>query len=114
MCLQVIWLLLYPKILYLVLISIAGNCLLQSNIGAKNHAIIMPDACMGATLDALVAAGFGAAGQRCTALSTVVFVGGSKSWYSPMSFSSVLMHVVIRYAYLFTFFTKYMTSITIL
>ncbi|KAM7479053.1 hypothetical protein LguiA_027266 [Lonicera macranthoides] len=52
----------------------------QSNIGAKNHAIIMPDACMGATLDALVAAGFGAAGQRCTALSTVVFVGGSKSW----------------------------------
>ncbi|KAK2983184.1 hypothetical protein RJ640_018529 [Escallonia rubra] len=35
----------------------------QSNIGAKNHAIVMPDANMGATLDALVAAGFGAAGQ---------------------------------------------------
>ncbi|KAK3009290.1 hypothetical protein RJ639_014333 [Escallonia herrerae] len=35
-----------------------------SNIGAKNHAIVMPDANMGATLDALVAAGFGAAGQR--------------------------------------------------
>ncbi|KVH93393.1 Aldehyde dehydrogenase, conserved site-containing protein [Cynara cardunculus var. scolymus] len=52
----------------------------QSNIGAKNHAIVMPDANMGATLDALAAAGFGAAGQRCSALSTVVFVGGSKSW----------------------------------
>ncbi|CAK9150946.1 unnamed protein product [Ilex paraguariensis] len=52
----------------------------QSNIGAKNHAIVMTDARMDATLNALVAAGFGAAGQRCTALSTVVFVGGSKSW----------------------------------
>ncbi|CAK9183932.1 unnamed protein product [Ilex paraguariensis] len=36
----------------------------QSNIGAKNHAIVMPDASADATLDALVAAGFGAAGQR--------------------------------------------------
>ncbi|KAJ9705582.1 hypothetical protein PVL29_003582 [Vitis rotundifolia] len=52
----------------------------QSNIGAKNHAIVMPDASMDATLNALVSAGFGAAGQRCMALSTVVFVGGSKSW----------------------------------
>ncbi|KAK7268459.1 hypothetical protein RIF29_21158 [Crotalaria pallida] len=34
-----------------------------------------------ATLNALVAAGFGAAGQRCMALSTVVFVGGSQAWY---------------------------------
>ncbi|KAJ0966233.1 hypothetical protein J5N97_027371 [Dioscorea zingiberensis] len=52
----------------------------QSNMGAKNHAIIMPDASADATLNALVAAGFGAAGQRCMALSTAVFVGGSKSW----------------------------------
>ncbi|XP_058069431.1 methylmalonate-semialdehyde dehydrogenase [acylating], mitochondrial-like [Magnolia sinica] len=52
----------------------------QSNMGAKNHAIIMPDASLDATLNALVAAGFGAAGQRCMALSTAVFVGGSKSW----------------------------------
>ncbi|KAL8188953.1 hypothetical protein R6Q57_029473 [Mikania cordata] len=52
----------------------------QSNIGAKNHAIVMPDANMGATLDALAAAGFGGAGQRCTTLNTVVFVGGSKTW----------------------------------
>ncbi|KAK6916203.1 Aldehyde dehydrogenase domain [Dillenia turbinata] len=52
----------------------------QSNMGAKNHAIVMPDANMDATLNALVAAGFGAAGQRCMALSTVVFVGGSKPW----------------------------------
>ncbi|KAF6160655.1 hypothetical protein GIB67_019595 [Kingdonia uniflora] len=52
----------------------------QSNMGAKNHAIIMPDASADATLNALVAAGFGAAGQRCMALSTVVFVGDSKRW----------------------------------
>ncbi|GMY38940.1 methylmalonate-semialdehyde dehydrogenase [acylating], mitochondrial [Fagus crenata] len=52
----------------------------QSNMGAKNHAIVMPDANVDATLNALVAAGFGAAGQRCMALSTVVFVGGLKSW----------------------------------
>ncbi|XP_026449497.1 methylmalonate-semialdehyde dehydrogenase [acylating], mitochondrial-like [Papaver somniferum] len=52
----------------------------QSNMGAKNHAIVMPDASIDATLNALVAAGFGAAGQRCMALSTVVFVGDSKPW----------------------------------
>ncbi|KAG2703952.1 hypothetical protein I3760_06G160500 [Carya illinoinensis] len=52
----------------------------QSNMGAKNHAIVMPDANVDATLNAIVAAGFGAAGQRCMALSTVVFVGGLKSW----------------------------------
>ncbi|KAL3538723.1 hypothetical protein ACH5RR_002089 [Cinchona calisaya] len=52
----------------------------QSNMGAKNHGIVMPDANVDATLNALVAAGFGAAGQRCMALSTVVLVGDSKSW----------------------------------
>ncbi|XP_065870136.1 methylmalonate-semialdehyde dehydrogenase [acylating], mitochondrial-like isoform X2 [Euphorbia lathyris] len=53
---------------------------IQSNIGAKNHAVVMPDASMEATLNALVASGFGGAGQKCTALSTVVFVGGASSW----------------------------------
>ncbi|KAL5790197.1 hypothetical protein ACOSQ2_005085 [Xanthoceras sorbifolium] len=52
----------------------------QSNMGAKNHGVVLPDASVDATLNALVAAGFGAAGQRCMALSTVVFVGDSKSW----------------------------------
>ncbi|XP_039801800.1 methylmalonate-semialdehyde dehydrogenase [acylating], mitochondrial-like [Panicum virgatum] len=52
----------------------------QSNMGAKNHTIILPDADRDATLNALIAAGFGAAGQRCMALSTAVFVRGSESW----------------------------------
>ncbi|KAI8554778.1 hypothetical protein RHMOL_Rhmol05G0122900 [Rhododendron molle] len=53
---------------------------LQCNRGAKNHAIVMPDASMDTTLNALVATGFGAAGQRCMAISMVVFVGGSNLW----------------------------------
>ncbi|XP_028204320.1 methylmalonate-semialdehyde dehydrogenase [acylating], mitochondrial-like isoform X5 [Glycine soja] len=56
----------------------------QANMGAKNHAVVMPDASVDATVNALVAAGFGAAGQRCMALSTVVFVGDSKLWESKL------------------------------
>ncbi|ELT95463.1 hypothetical protein CAPTEDRAFT_157455 [Capitella teleta] len=52
----------------------------QSNMGAKNHGVIMPDANKEATLNALAGAAFGAAGQRCMALSTVVWVGESKEW----------------------------------
>lgn len=48
--------------------------------GAKNHGVIMPDANKEATLNALVGAAFGAAGQRCMALSTAVFVGEAKHW----------------------------------
>ncbi|KAM3370452.1 hypothetical protein ACQJBY_018026 [Aegilops geniculata] len=42
----------------------AGGKRVQCNMGAKNHAIILPDADRDATLNALIAAGFGAAGQR--------------------------------------------------
>lgn len=52
----------------------------QANLGAKNHGIIMPDASKNHTLNALTGAAFGAAGQRCMALSTVVFVGETKNW----------------------------------
>ncbi|KAK1370829.1 Methylmalonate-semialdehyde dehydrogenase (CoA acylating) [Heracleum sosnowskyi] len=52
----------------------------QSSMGVKNHAIVMPDASIDATLDALVSAGFGTAGQRSMALNTVIFVGVSGSW----------------------------------
>jgi malonate-semialdehyde dehydrogenase (acetylating) / methylmalonate-semialdehyde dehydrogenase len=43
--------------------------------GAKNHAIVMPDADMDQAVDALVGAGYGAAGERCMAISVVVPVG---------------------------------------
>ncbi|CAL4130432.1 unnamed protein product [Meganyctiphanes norvegica] len=52
----------------------------QSNMGAKNHGVIMPDANKESTLTQLVGAAFGAAGQRCMALSTAVFVGDAKEW----------------------------------
>jgi len=43
--------------------------------GAKNHAVVMPDADLDATVDALVGAGYGSAGERCMAISVVVAVG---------------------------------------
>ncbi|MDO5757420.1 MAG: CoA-acylating methylmalonate-semialdehyde dehydrogenase [Rhodobacterales bacterium] len=43
--------------------------------GAKNHMIIMPDADMDQAADALIGAGFGAAGERCMAISVAVPVG---------------------------------------
>jgi malonate-semialdehyde dehydrogenase (acetylating) / methylmalonate-semialdehyde dehydrogenase len=52
----------------------------QSMMNAKNHAVIMPDANKEQTLNALVGAGFGAAGQRCMAISVAVMVGKAKEW----------------------------------
>ncbi|WP_067222338.1 CoA-acylating methylmalonate-semialdehyde dehydrogenase [Stappia indica] len=43
--------------------------------GAKNHMIIMPDADMDQAADALIGAGYGAAGERCMAISVAVPVG---------------------------------------
>ena len=43
--------------------------------GAKNHMIVMPDADMDKAADALIGAGFGAAGERCMAISVAVPVG---------------------------------------
>ncbi|RZF33362.1 hypothetical protein LSTR_LSTR016084 [Laodelphax striatellus] len=52
----------------------------QCNMGAKNHGVLMPDANKANSLNQLVGAAFGAAGQRCMALSTAVFVGETKNW----------------------------------
>jgi malonate-semialdehyde dehydrogenase (acetylating)/methylmalonate-semialdehyde dehydrogenase len=43
--------------------------------GAKNHALIMPDADLDQTVDALIGAGYGSAGERCMAISVAVPVG---------------------------------------
>ncbi|CAI5441786.1 unnamed protein product [Caenorhabditis angaria] len=52
----------------------------QSNMGAKNHGVIMPDCNKEQTLNQLTAAAFGAAGQRCMALSTAILVGEARNW----------------------------------
>ena len=43
--------------------------------GAKNHMIIMPDADLDQAADALLGAGYGAAGERCMAISVAIPVG---------------------------------------
>ncbi|MDP9084109.1 MAG: CoA-acylating methylmalonate-semialdehyde dehydrogenase [Pseudomonadota bacterium] len=52
----------------------------QSMMGAKNHAVVMPDASKEQSLNALVGATFGAAGQRCMATSVTVLVGEAQKW----------------------------------
>jgi len=52
----------------------------QSMMGAKNHAVVLPDAHKEQTLNALIGASFGAAGQRCMATSVLVLVGAAKDW----------------------------------
>ncbi len=43
--------------------------------GAKNHGIVMPDADLTTTAEALAGAAFGSAGERCMAISVAVVVG---------------------------------------
>jgi malonate-semialdehyde dehydrogenase (acetylating)/methylmalonate-semialdehyde dehydrogenase len=43
--------------------------------GAKNHAVVLPDAALDFTADAIMGAAYGSAGERCMAISTVVAVG---------------------------------------
>ncbi|KAM0788361.1 hypothetical protein ACM66B_001501 [Microbotryomycetes sp. NB124-2] len=52
----------------------------QANLGAKNHCILMPDANRNFALNSVVGAAFGAAGQRCMALSVLVTVGETNDW----------------------------------
>ncbi len=52
----------------------------QCMMGAKNHCIVMPDANKQQTLNNLLGASFGAAGQRCMALPVVILVGEAQAW----------------------------------
>jgi len=45
--------------------------------GAKNHAVVLPDADLEFAADALIGAAYGSAGERCMAISAVVAVGSS-------------------------------------
>jgi malonate-semialdehyde dehydrogenase (acetylating)/methylmalonate-semialdehyde dehydrogenase len=48
---------------------------IQAMGGAKNHAIIMPDADLDQVTNELIGAGYGSAGERCMAISVAVPVG---------------------------------------
>lgn len=52
----------------------------QANLGAKNHAAVVPDCNKNHALNAISGAAFGAAGQRCMALSALVMIGETKEW----------------------------------
>lgn len=55
--------------------GVAHNKRVQAFGGGKNHLVIMPDADLDTAANAAVSAAFGAAGQRCMAVSVVVIVG---------------------------------------
>jgi len=69
---------------YIYARAAANGKRVQSNLGAKNHAVVLPDADVDATVKALAGAAFGAAGQRCMAISAAVFVGGMDKWRQPL------------------------------
>ncbi|MBC7802867.1 MAG: CoA-acylating methylmalonate-semialdehyde dehydrogenase [Candidatus Parcubacteria bacterium] len=52
--------------------------------GAKNHAVVLPDADMEFTADALIGAAYGSAGERCMAISAVVAVGSAGDALVPL------------------------------
>jgi malonate-semialdehyde dehydrogenase (acetylating)/methylmalonate-semialdehyde dehydrogenase len=54
-----------------------GGKRVQALGGAKNHAVVLPDADLEFTADALIGAAYGSAGERCMAISAVVAVGSA-------------------------------------
>ncbi|KAH8160374.1 hypothetical protein CIB48_g7886 [Xylaria polymorpha] len=65
----------------------------QANLGAKNHAAVLPDCNKNHFINAVVGAAFGAAGQRCMALSTLVMVGETKEWLPELAESAKKLRV---------------------
>jgi malonate-semialdehyde dehydrogenase (acetylating) / methylmalonate-semialdehyde dehydrogenase len=60
---------------YIYETAAASGKRVQALGGAKNHMVVMPDANMEATADAVVGSAYGSAGERCMAISAVVAVG---------------------------------------
>jgi malonate-semialdehyde dehydrogenase (acetylating)/methylmalonate-semialdehyde dehydrogenase len=65
----------------------------QGNLGAKNHALIMPDANKNLALSSIAGAAFGAAGQRCMALSALVTLGQTDEWLHGLADRSKALQV---------------------
>ncbi|MBK7237315.1 MAG: CoA-acylating methylmalonate-semialdehyde dehydrogenase [Sterolibacteriaceae bacterium] len=64
-----------PIARYIYATGCAGGKRVQALGGAKNHMVVMPDAPLEATVDALMGAAYGSAGERCMAISVAVAVG---------------------------------------
>ncbi len=63
--------------------------------GAKNHMVVMPDADIEQTVDALIGAGYGSAGERCMAISVAVLVGDVADKVVPL-LAERARHLVIK------------------
>ena len=50
----------------------------QANGGAKNYVVVMPDADVGRTVEGVMNAAFGCAGERCMAGASLLTVGGDR------------------------------------
>src|SRR5262249_4571673 len=64
-----------PVAKYIYATAAAHGKRVQALGGAKNHAVVLSDADLPFTADALIGAGYGSAGERCMAISAVVAVG---------------------------------------
>jgi len=64
-----------PIAKYIYETGTANGKRVQALGGAKNHAVVLPDADLAFTADALIGAAYGSAGERCMAVSVVVAVG---------------------------------------
>ncbi len=64
-----------PIAQYIYATGTAHGKRVQALGGAKNHALVLPDADLDVAADALVSAAYGSAGERCMALSVAVAVG---------------------------------------
>src|SRR5262245_49583402 len=60
---------------YIYSTGCASGKRVQALCGAKNHMVVMPDVDLDQATDALMGAGYGAAGERCMAVSVAVAVG---------------------------------------
>lgn len=66
----------------------------QSNLGAKNHLIVLPDADKNHFINAVNGAAFGAAGQRCMAISVLVTVGKeTQQWVEEVAHDAAKLKV---------------------
>ncbi|HEU0157177.1 MAG TPA: CoA-acylating methylmalonate-semialdehyde dehydrogenase, partial [Stellaceae bacterium] len=61
---------------YIYTNAAAAGKRVQALGGAKNHMVVMPDADLDQATDALMGSAYGAAGERCMAISVAVAVGG--------------------------------------
>jgi malonate-semialdehyde dehydrogenase (acetylating)/methylmalonate-semialdehyde dehydrogenase len=66
-----------PIAKYVYTTAAAHGKRVQALGGAKNHAVVLPDADFEFAADALVGAAYGSAGERCMAISAVVAVGSA-------------------------------------